>query len=632
MVYASRSAAWARWWRQDFSWAGLANKKPGGGIEGGQTLQDYWRCDPSTGAIRTDAELREAGELVDCDGIVFHIAHLPQSSRAGTPTWKHDTTATQWKSFEALVATRIAASERGEDCWPCTKLPDRTIQLDGAVLLGAPKHLSAIKGALDARFDDVIFLRTVDFGKTTFAPGLSFAGATFLGDANFEHATFLGEAVFEKTTFSAAASFESAIFSGDARLSIVTFSGEALFSGATFARSAEFSCATFSSDVWFGGTTFSSYIGFRDASFSGYAGFSHASFFGLAAFRNATFSGVANFKGATFFNLAEFEGGIFAKEVNFADASFRDISDFSARQFVGRASFDRASFHEGYFIKAPSFHSAVFERVASFKDISWPETPHDWYAAFDKTRFCSAAVFTGARSPALAAFDGAVLEGGIALDLRIDSEADRRFKVQLSEARKDDRIAAKPAEPNEDLGFHDCRLAQLERGCRVLKQAMEKASNKTAEQQFHRFELIARREQQNTPLAERVFSHLYGIASNYGASLGRPILALLALWTLFAFVYWLFAHTPGARWADAQANCDAILKPLAIQALSFSASRVMPFGAFEVVSREWITAFGCGHEAWLVLILRFLATIESVLAVSLVFVFGFAMRRKFQIG
>jgi hypothetical protein len=76
------AAWWARWRAQDFSWAGLARKPLGanlmgkmhGGLHAERTLQEYWRRDPASGAVRDDAAMEAAGELV----------RAPDGARSGT--------------------------------------------------------------------------------------------------------------------------------------------------------------------------------------------------------------------------------------------------------------------------------------------------------------------------------------------------------------------------------------------------------------------------------------------------------------------------------------------------------------------------------------------------------------------
>src|ERR1035438_6591002 len=82
---------WNDWWTYDWSWDGLKEKNwigTEGHINGGDTIQDYWRIAPdgktdSDGkpvwiAPRTDSEMEASGELVRApDGRLWHIAHMP---------------------------------------------------------------------------------------------------------------------------------------------------------------------------------------------------------------------------------------------------------------------------------------------------------------------------------------------------------------------------------------------------------------------------------------------------------------------------------------------------------------------------------------------------------------------------
>jgi hypothetical protein len=79
---------WDAWWAADYSWAGLAKHKirDQGGLHGEKTLQDYWRRDPETGVVRHDAAMIAAGEVVEFDGRVIHITHLPPKLKGGAAT------------------------------------------------------------------------------------------------------------------------------------------------------------------------------------------------------------------------------------------------------------------------------------------------------------------------------------------------------------------------------------------------------------------------------------------------------------------------------------------------------------------------------------------------------------------
>jgi hypothetical protein len=66
--------------------------------------------------------------------------------------------------------------------------------------------------------------------------------------------------------------------------------------------------------------------------------------------------------------------------------------------------------------------------------------------------------------------------------------------------------------------------------------------------------------------------------------------------------------------------------------LSFSASRIFPFGAFDDVSADWLQSYETGHGSLAALGVRILASLQSTFALTLVFMVGLAVRRKFQIS
>ncbi len=628
---------WNGWWAQDFSWAGLADKPVGqgvitihGGRHGEQDLQAYWRRDPVSGTLRDEAMLEAAGELLRApDGKFWHLAHVPLNWRDGSPAkagWDADRVA----MLGGLVAARVAAGcattvgklghERG---------PDGRAQLAGAVLLAPPPHPPATDSALHV-VADWAWLPAWHARGASFGPGFlcrnvffseyaRFDGATFSGDANFDSATFSGYARFVSATFSGDASFDGAIFSGYARFNSATFSGYASFDSATF---------------------------------SGYAIFVSATFSGYARFDIATFSGIARFDGATFSRNTRFQNGEFAATASFQSAKFlpaaassrwRNGVSFRGRRFNAEAKFDRATFSV-----AMDFSAAVFARLTSFAHIIWPDDARHWHRAFDQAVFEDVVSFQGAGFRCFAAFDGATFEGGLQLDEMEETAAAARFTRELRAAidlpaeETGPGAASAPAPLRGGWpGFQDIvqrdialaeteaareraaqiRLKQLERGCRVLKQAMDKASDKTREQMFFASELIARRKQTATPPWERAFSWLYEKTADYGRSIARPLVALLASIPVFALLYWGISGGLSGNWAW----------PAFWEAMNFSARRVLPFGAWEATEAQLPKLLlGDGNTLFTV-VMRALATLQSIFALAMAFLAGLALRRRFQI-
>jgi uncharacterized protein YjbI with pentapeptide repeats len=614
---------WDGWWAKDFSWDGLANKPYDGWfvLSDGSLVEEPVGDSHPTDRVRPASQQdywrdQEGDLIVSPNGTQrFTRVHLPPFWADGTPTGKAD-----WPqdALDPILApkllaggpTRFARGVFGRE----VEGPDRRTQLQGCVLLRACNHPLGGAGPLFVRLDLAAFLRDAVFDTATFVSVSTFEAATFLGDASFNTVTFSGDASFYRATFS----------------------GEARFISATFSGGANFNRTSFESDVSFMVATFSEGVSFNGAAFS-----SESSFY------QAVFSGVARFVGVAFSSAARFGEANFSGDAEFSGALFKGNAIFAAAKFAGDLSFAGAEFDK----------SAVFERVG------WPTSPQNWHRAFDQTWFKPAPVFTRAGFKSLGAFDGAVLERGIQIDDPGATKSDTIFRAELdgaikaaeadmagwvdkqTEGRKKGlgEVEGKEAVHANQIGrtefkrqlaeFRNSRLAELERGCRTLKKAMEYESNKTREQLFYRYELIARRAQGTTPLSEKVFSYLYGWLGNYGASIGRPFIAVTVLTLLFSVAYW--GLDIGLAYAAGHAiilNPIASLDPDFERALSFSASRIFPFGAFEDISQEWLQAYEKTHGAIAGLWLRILASIQSIIALTLVFMVGLAVRRKFQIS
>ncbi|MFN4024983.1 MAG: hypothetical protein ACK4MQ_09120, partial [Hyphomonas sp.] len=215
----------------------------------------------------------------------------------------------------------------------------------------------------------------------------------------------------------------------------------------------------------------------------------------------------------------------------------------------------------------------------------------------------------------VAAFAGARLDRGILLSRASDGEDLRAHRGALKEAL----ILS-------DKNERQVALKALEGGALQIKLALEQASDRLCEQRFYRLELRARRKQSGTPWTEKFFSWAYAAISNYGASMGWPFVWLLGVILVFALLYW------GAA-TEFRINLGAPVAWCAlIDAFNVSLSRIFPFGAFEEVTKDWIAAREVQHGGLAAISLRILASLQSAFALVLLFLFGLAVRRRFQIS
>ena len=405
------------------------------------------------------------------------------------------------------------------------------------------------------------------------------------GDANFRGAQFSGgDAFFSDAQFSGGdANFRGAQFSGGhASFSDAQFSGgHASFRGAQFSGGH----ASFSDAQLSGG-----YANFRGAQFSG----------GHASFSDAQFSG-----GNAIFSDAQFSGG----DANFIEAQFSG----------GDAYFNRTYFEVSF-----TYNSARFEKRALFQDSIFPP-PAGSKNAFSTTEFLGLVDFSGKPNTGqffpYNAFPNAKISDQIILrDLGDDKAQDgfNRVLKSLSEAC---------SEKNKEETRQ--QYIALEQGCIRLKRAMEDKSDKTRAQRFFKYELLARQHRPSTPRLVKIFTTLYGWTADYGGSISRPLWSLAAVWVFFGLIYglnaWCIDVKPetiwGYFWGPLEFSMTHVFRPLFIWSSAIPSADASWAGKY----REQLADGG-----WFAI--KFLATLQSFLSLTFLFLFGLATKRKFQIG
>jgi len=647
-----REAHWWRdWWAADYSWDGLAKKEIlGGGQWGEKTLQDYWRRDPATREARSDAALKTSGELVELDGRWWHLAHLPRlgGRDGGTFSWKTSLDAPEWARLSAILAERLTLAKetpgefgfsdsRGTVVYQPSGA-DRRARLDGTVVSALPLRAPPPGGDVEPIHlicDRAMFLADLDHTGAAFGPGASFASALFSGRARFHGTIFLKLARFNNTIFSKTASFTRAIFYGDVYLN-----------RAIFLENAEF-----------GGTEFGGKVEFSDSIFSGFAGFYSAMFRRSAIFERTIFTLESGFNSAIFYHDSSFRGARFLGDVSFfranfcMDANFRSIAFcgfaiFQDAEFLGDATFsnsqfDRAANFSGSFGRGGSFRSAVFDHQVTFS--SRVDRPEEGFAgAFYGARFADIADFSKSGPPRpgtdrndgsrmAIAFAEALFEKTLILTDGSDQDAAQAFREGTMKVVRE----TPKGQERDDL------LDRLEAGCRTVKIAMGKARDEAREQRYYRFQLQARQARGDTHWTEKRFGQLYGLVSDYGGSLGRPLGWWIGLAVLLGLVYWLWAGGMNgtlagdlAGIAAAPLSGESWANPAA--AMSFSAGRSLFLNAWlgvpdkDPTTWQWIFLHGYG-PGWGLLV-RLVSAFQSILSGILLFLFALAVRRRFQIG
>jgi len=571
--------------------------------------------------------------------------------------------------------------------------------------------------AAEAHFSEASFAAEANFREASFAAEADFEQARFAAEAHFSEASFAAEANFSEASFAAAANFERARFAAAARFWQASFAAEADFFKTSFAAAANFEWARFAAAAHFLEASFAALASFWQASFAAAAKFDRVSFAAEAHFDRASFAAEADFEQAHF-DRARFRQASFAAKANFERASFAAKANFERARFAAEASFGRTEFKGwagfgsttfGGTLSAPGLtctgrfemRAAEVKGYADFSGATWPTKLENQHAAFEGCRFRDVANFKTEGFSAFALFDGAEFKGRVLLSdpgeagenalfatarkaaqaaVAADKQAKQDFaKAQRAhqqalaawernEASKPEKERAKKPEAPQALAFADergpdKRFAALAGGLRTLKLAMAAQSDINREQRFYRYEIQARARMPAEPWPAKLAAAIYGAASDYGASVGRPFVALAVVLAVFSAGYCgaslgLERFSPEAALSVAGRAGPALLTaatatqplteagettppPLPLlerywHALSFSVTNTFrPLSALSAeglegnpVAAQLLDRFGPG---WGVTV-RLLAVLQSLIAIVMAFLVGLAVRRRFQIA
>jgi hypothetical protein len=675
----NREAAWLELWHaRDFTWQGRPEKAalqtemvevpasfPDGREAKGDfktvSLKDYWRWSvglPGEERLLTDEEMREAGLLVEVDGETYHLIHAPDM---GLKVDEHGTPLQILKDIVAARGKRVP-KDIGTDADGNPNFT-RALQLRGGWLPGGLLRHAGSEGAIhmsDARVSD-IDLRSMKVGP------LNCLGSLFIGKATFEKANFSGEAIFGGATFSGEAYFRSATFKGIANFSSTVFKSATDFVTTTFEAESYFNASSFG-EVNFRHAVFQNRAAFRGA-WLGNAGFPWTKFQDVAAFDNASFGSGLNFfttrfsgrayfgridiqpdveqinfksaafeQGASFHEVkfpadAQFERAHFGGDAGFGKTLFRKNANFKAASFNGKTSFLESTFEQDV-----SFEKASFEKETSFEQVDWPMRALD--NAFRSSRFRDRADFSSHRFQSVSAFNEARFDiEPIFPDPKQRSLEDifRAAIFQTNQAIEHDIKAQARTKKTGPLArsIKDQRLEALEGGFRTLKRISERKGDFLLSQAYYRFEIRARVKRPAIPFWEKLAAATYGLSSDYGNSIGRPFVSLAVILAGFAAIYLALAIEVNlVDWQDRESlrsgffeSLDFSLKNVfrPLSALSTDAPRE---GDASSVAGKLLNNYGKGFG----LIVTAISIVQSLTGIVLAFLFGLAVRRRFQIS
>jgi uncharacterized protein YjbI with pentapeptide repeats len=606
---AALEAQWWKDWRAaDYSWDGLAAKSSQACKDIGLgTLQDYW-------ASERDRLIAEPGTMRR-----WTRFHCPLAFAGGAPSPKASWSEADWRAladdlarltldpcvlFTGLVAPLPAGRP---DLW----LNAPHAYVHGPLTLGAAAYVldrAWIAGRVGGAGTSGLFA-----GDATFAGGLELSGAE-LGPVNLPRALIAGAADFTRATFT-----DASVFTG------ARFAGRADFSEAAFNRHAQFEQAQFGGAVDFFGVHFLNRALFDEARFLDDLGFYKAAFVRRLSINGACFYGKVNLEGITdgdpiaqspqAIRLFASAGGAPARLEGTLDAaggpterSFRSLPKIHARRalffetanvanrdllspssFRGAQFFERAYFFGSDIHASVNFHGAEFRKALSFSPRRLPKYPEDLL----RLRFLG--------------------------DRGADFTAWKKAFCRERIARRADDFTA------------DAYFDSLETSFRTLKQMMEDRRDRVREGEFFNYELRARRRRSDVPWWERIASFIYWAISDYGNSIFRPLLVMLALYVGLSLTYFALGE-------HASLPAGAPVSPSHLfSAFGFSWNNV--FSPFSVLDPQrfsggdpWARDLVLSPDTGFAFRIKVIATVQSLLTLTLAFLAGLAGRRRFQIN
>ena len=327
------------------------------------------------------------------------------------------------------------------------------------------------------------------------------------------------------------------------------------FSGFVFGGSANFAGTQFGNMAQFEGAQFGHQANFAGAQFGGWANFAGAKFGNWADFGDARFGDRANFEGAQFGDLAQLKGAQFRDWAGFAGAQFGLAANFEGAQFGGWAQFAGAQFGNRV-----DFAGAQFGDRADFSGVNWALTRYGNQADKRKTwaeqrglapnRFQHIS-FQGASFKGAVDFSNREFTGSTLFSPRVDTPTTFATAPLFHNATLHPDTSFDGVQ-FLDVGEPDRDRASIESAAhayRTLKLAFSGQQATRQEQQFLRLEMAEEallapsvrewlRGQREHDLPPRFYYTIYRLLSDYGFSIWRPVVLLLASLSVL-FLPWL---------------------------------------------------------------------------------------------
>jgi uncharacterized protein YjbI with pentapeptide repeats len=391
--------------------------------------------------------------------------------------------------------------------------------------------------------------------------------------------------------------------------------------------------------------------------------------------------------------ITNFRGFVFPGPANFANVHFTRPVTFKKAEFRQKAIFSRAEFYKCARFSGATFKGqAVFSHAVFQADVALDRMTVDDDAKFDgakfrqsvyaaHTRFRDYVTFRGAEAYAKLVLVGANFEGEADFRRATFAHSDftgTQFKTTLTWfsgvnflTAPDFRASTFATPPN----FQDADVAATIQTSRVagedddaakfrrLKQLASEAKDHERELEFFAKELQAKRVHETNGIWRTALSLAYEVLSDFGRSVARPLLCLLALIMLPAAVMMLW-YSPvssvaliGFLTALVLASLDQgtasrvrLLAALTIGAVTLPLLASLPAASITLATITLSftnTALLLGADKWTIrcdalqllfgecklsLIASLAAYVQSGLSLLLMFLIGLGLRNRFRTG
>jgi uncharacterized protein YjbI with pentapeptide repeats len=357
------------------------------------------------------------------------------------------------------------------------------------------------------------------------------------------------------------------------------------FKSAEFQMGANFTCI-FDHDAEFSNALFRETVSFDGCRFSDRTSFDHCSFLGKAMFNGAVFNREANFADSYFAGSAEFRSAMFRWPVTFERAEFRGIADFSCDDpSVPAIAF--ADFSECRFFDEASFERRAFATQLDFK----------------RSLFRRAPKFYGSSVPFTVTFPS--------INCFLDWQRAHRRRVGHFMFR-----------PTSLCLYY----SELSNRYRTLRYLMKQQDAYQEEAMFWELEMRAKERSLSIYHPESalllIISVLYRWAARYGNSISRPAILWALLSFGFAVAYYFLDNQTHTKWDIVRA----------LNSYEFSLQQtIRPFSVWSNEGKDSIRQLlGSVSNVVPVFLIRLAATAQTVMSLTLLALFVFAIRRRFR--